>query len=125
MKIAQWLEKHPAIERVYYPFLKSHPQYELAKRQQKSGGGIIAFEMKGGYKAGKALMDAVNLCTLAVSLGDCDTLIQHPASMTHAGLSREERLAEGISDEMVRLSVGCEDVEDLIADLDQALQGIP
>jgi methionine-gamma-lyase len=85
-KIAQWLEQHPGVERVYYPFLESHPQYDLAKRQQSGGGGIISFEMKGGYNAGKALMDHVKLCTLAVSLGDCDTLIQHPASMTHAGM---------------------------------------
>jgi methionine-gamma-lyase len=124
MKIAQWLEKHPAIERVYYPFLKSHPQYELAKRQQKSGGGIIAFEMKGGYKAGKALMDAVNLCTLAVSLGDCDTLIQHPASMTHAGMSEQAMREAYITPGLVRLAVGIEHADDLIADLDQAMKSI-
>ncbi len=123
-QIAQWLEKHPAIEQVYYPFLKSHPQYELAKRQQNSGGGIIAFEMKGGYNAGKALMDAVNLCTLAVSLGDCDTLIQHPASMTHAGMSEKAMKEAYITPGLVRLAVGIEHVDDLIADLDRAMKNI-
>jgi len=124
LQIAQWLEKHPAIERVYYPFLKSHPQFDLAKRQQKSGGGIIAFEMKGGYKAGKALMDAVNLCTLAVSLGDCDTLIQHPASMTHAGMSEQAMKEAYITPGLVRLAVGIEHADDLIADLDRAMKSI-
>ena len=120
--IAQWLEKHPALERVYYPFLKSHPQYELAKRQQKGGGGVISFELKGGYEAGKKLMDSVELCTLAVSLGDCDTLIQHPASMTHAGMSVAAMKEAYITPGMVRLAVGVEHVQDLIDDLDQALK---
>ena len=119
--IAQWLEKHPAVERVYYPFLKSHPQFELAKRQQKGGGGVISFELKGGYEAGKKLMDSVELCTLAVSLGDCDTLIQHPASMTHAGMSVAAMKEAYITPGMVRLAVGIEHVQDLIDDLDQAL----
>nr|KXH70659.1 MAG: methionine gamma-lyase [Candidatus Thorarchaeota archaeon SMTZ1-83] len=122
LAIAQWLEMHQAIERVHYPFLKSHPQYELARRQQRSGGGIIAFEMKKGYDAGKALMDNVRLCTLAVSLGDCDTLIQHPASMTHAGMSRNALLEAHITPGLVRLSVGIEHVDDIIEDLDQAIR---
>lgn len=122
LKIAQWLEKHPAVDKVMYPFLPSHPQYELAKKQQKGGGGIISFELKGGYQAGKNLMDRVKLCTLAVSLGDCDTLIQHPASMTHAGMS-EEALAEArITPGLVRISVGIENADDLISDLDQAMK---
>jgi methionine-gamma-lyase len=120
--IAQWLEKHPAVERVYYPFLKSHPQNELAKKQQKGGGGIITFELKGGYEAGKKLMDNVKLCSLAVSLGDCDTLIQHPASMTHAGMSEEAMKEAYITPGLVRLAIGIEHVQDLIADLDQALR---
>ena len=124
IKVARWLEKHPAIEKVDYPFLPSHPQYELAKKQMKAGGGVISFEMKGGYQAGKALMDHVQLCSLAVSLGDCDTLIQHPASMTHAGMSeaamREAHLTMGL----VRLAVGIEHVDDLIADLEQAFDKI-
>lgn len=121
LQIAQWLEKHNAIERVYYPFLASHPQYELARRQQTGGGAVIAFELKGGYEAGKFLMNNVKLCTLAVSLGDCDTLIQHPASMTHAGMSEEALKEAFITPGMVRLAVGIEHVQDLIEDLDQAL----
>ena len=124
LKIAQWLEGNSAIERVYYPFLKSHPQYELAKKQQQGGGSVIAFEMKGGYNAGKTLMDTVHLCTLAVSLGDCDTLIQHPASMTHAGMSTEALAEAHITPGMVRLAVGIEHVDDLIEDLETAFKKI-
>ncbi len=122
LKIARWLEAHPAVERVYYPFLESHPQYELAKKQQKGGGGIVSFELKGGYEAGKKLMDSVKLCTLAVSLGDCDTLIQHPASMTHAGMDEAALKEAHITPGLVRLSVGIENADDLIADLEQALK---
>jgi methionine-gamma-lyase len=123
-KIAEWLESHSAVDRVFYPFLTSHPQYELARRQQKGGGAVIAFELKGGYKAGKFLMDTVKLCTLAVSLGDCDTLIQHPASMTHAGMSEEALKEAYISPGLVRISIGIEHVDDLIQDLDQTLKKI-
>jgi len=122
LKLAQWLETHPQIESVAYPFLQSFPQYELAKRQQKNGGGIISMEMKGGYASGKALMDKVKLHTLAVSLGDCDSLIQHPASMTHAGMRQEAMEEAHITPGLVRISVGLENVDDLIADLDQALK---
>lgn len=121
LQIAKWLEKHRAIESVYYPFLESHPQYELARKQQTGGGSVIAFELKGGYEAGKSLMNNVNLCTLAVSLGDCDTLIQHPASMTHAGMSEEALKEAYITPGMVRLAIGVEHVQDLIGDLEQAL----
>ncbi len=121
LKIARWLEGHPAVERVYYPWLPSHPQHELAKNQQKGGGAVIAFEMKEGYQAGKDLMNKVKLCTLAVSLGDCDTLIQHPASMTHAGMDLQAMREAHIRPGLVRLAVGIEHVEDLIADLEQAL----
>ncbi|MGE5561555.1 MAG: methionine gamma-lyase [Chloroflexota bacterium] len=124
MKIAPWLEKHPKVERVYYPGLPSHPQHELAKRQMSGFGGMIAFELKGGLEAGKTVMNSVRLCQLAVSLGDVDTLIQHPASMTHSPVPPEERLKAGISDGLVRLSCGVEDVEDIIADLEQALARI-
>ncbi|MEJ2635093.1 MAG: aminotransferase class I/II-fold pyridoxal phosphate-dependent enzyme [Calditrichia bacterium] len=122
LKIAGWLEKHPAVERLYYPFLPSHSQHELARRQQKGGGSVIAFEVKGGYEAGTKLMDSVRLCTLAVSLGDCDTLIQHPASMTHAGMSEEAMKEAHITPGLVRIAVGIEHADDLIADLDQALK---
>ncbi len=124
LKLAKWLEEHSAIDRVYFPFLESHPQYELAKRQQRGGGGVIAFEMKGGYDSGESLMDHVNLCTLAVSLGDCDTLIQHPASMTHASMSFEAMKEAHITPGLVRIAVGIENVDDLTEDLDQALKKV-
>ena len=119
--VAEFLEGHPAIDVVYYPGLKSFPQYELAKKQMRLPGAMIAFELKGGVAAGKTLMNNLKLCSLAVSLGDTETLIQHPASMTHSPYSAEERLACGITDGLVRLSVGLEDVEDIIQDLQAVL----
>ncbi len=121
MVIAQWLEKHPKVEWVSYLGLPSHPQFELAKAQMKGPGAMLAFEVKGGVEAGARLMDAVKLAALAVSLGGVETLICHPASMTHASMGREARLEGGVTDGLVRYSVGIEDVEDLIADLEQAL----
>ncbi len=120
-KIAQHLEAHPAVAWVRYPGLPSHPQHELALRQQKGAGAMISFGMKGGFEAGRILMDRVELATLAVSLGGVETLIQHPASMTHAKVSADAKLRAGITDDLVRYSVGIEDVNDLIADLDQAM----
>ncbi|MDR1459809.1 MAG: aminotransferase class I/II-fold pyridoxal phosphate-dependent enzyme [Bacteroidales bacterium] len=121
MKIAQYLETHPKIEWVKYPGLTSHPQYELAKKQMNGFGTMMSFELKGGLEAGETLMNNVHLAILAVSLGGVETLIQHPASMTHAGLSREARQEAGITDGLVRFSVGIEECEDIIADLDTAL----
>lgn len=121
MQVAEFLEQHPAVEIVYYPGLKSFPQYELARQQMRLPGAMIAFEVRGGVAAGKHLMNNVQLCTLAVSLGDTETLIQHPASMTHSPYSKGEREAVGITDGLVRLSVGLEDVEDIIADLKAVL----
>ncbi len=121
MAVACWLESHPMVARVRYIGLPSHPQHELARRQMRGFGSMISFELKGGFDAGRRLMDRVRLATLAVSLGGVETLIEHPASMTHASMSREAREAAGFSDGLVRYSVGIEDVEDLIADLDQAL----
>ncbi len=121
IKIAQFLENHPKVEWVLYPGLPSHPQHELAKRQMSGPGTMISFEVKGGLKAGKVLMDNVKLCILAVSLGGVETLIQHPASMTHSKLSKEKKDTAGITEGLVRFSVGIEDVEDIIHDLDQAL----
>ncbi len=124
MKVAQFLEDHPKVERVYYPGLKSHPQHELAKKQMSGFGGMVSFELKGGLEAGRKIMNSVKLCTLAVSLGAVETLIQHPASMTHAVIPRKERLKSGITDSLVRLSVGIEDAQDIIDDLKKALEGI-
>lgn len=121
-KVAEYLEKHPSVERVMYPGLKSHPQYELALKQQANGGGVVAFELKGGYEAGEKMMNSVKLCALAVSLGGVESLIQHPASMTHYSMGKEARLQAGISDGLVRLSVGIENADDLIADLKLAME---
>ncbi len=122
LKVAHWLEKHPKVERVFFPGLLSHPQHELAKQQMLSFGGMIAFELKGGLAAGEAMMNRVKVATLAVSLGNVDTLIQHPASMTHASMSRADRLRAGITDGLVRLSVGIENVDDILHDLEEALK---
>jgi len=122
MAIARWLEKHPKVAWVRYIGLESHPQHELAKKQMSGFGSMISFELKGGLEAGRRVMNAVRLATLAVSLGGVETLIEHPASMTHTGMSRDDRMAAGITDGLVRYSVGIEDVDDLIADLEQALE---
>lgn len=121
MQIAQFLQAHPAVAAVHYPGLKSHPAHDLACRQMSCFGGMLSFELRGGLPAGRQLLDRVQVATLAVSLGNVDTLIQHPASMTHSSVPGPQRLEMGISDGLVRLSVGIENVEDLIADLDQAL----
>ena len=121
MQVARFLETHPAVAAVYYPGLESFPQHELAKRQMDDFGGMMSFELKGGYEAGCKLVDSVRLCTFAVSLGNLDTLIEHPASLTHHLVPPEVRAKVGISDGLIRLSVGLENAEDLIADLEQAL----
>lgn len=124
MKIAKYLQSHPKIAWIKYPGLETHPQYELAKKQMSGFGGMMSFGVKGGYEAGSKLMDNVHLALLAVSLGGVETLIQHPASMTHAAVSKENKLAAGITDDLVRFSVGIEDVEDIIEDLDSALENV-
>ncbi|HHW55923.1 MAG: methionine gamma-lyase [bacterium] len=125
LEVATFLEGHPAVEQVYYPGLPSHPQHDLAKKQMQGGfGGMLSFELKGGLEAGKQLMNSLELCSLAVSLGDTETLIQHPASMTHSPYPPEERLKAGITDGLVRMSVGIEDAVDIIADLKQGLDGL-
>lgn len=121
IKVANFLEAHPKVEWVLYPGLKSHPQYELGLKQMDGPGAMISFGVKGGLTAGKKVMDNVKLALLAVSLGGIETLIQHPASMTHSKLSPEARMSSGISDGLIRLAIGIEDVEDIIADLEQAL----
>lgn len=123
--IAEYLEKHPKVEKVYYPGLKSHEGHEIAAKQMHGGySGVIAFEVKSGMQAGIKFCNSLKLATIAVSLGDAETLIEHPASMTHSPYSPEERAAAGISDGLVRLSVGLENVEDIIADLEQGFKHI-
>lgn len=124
MAVAEYLNNHPAVETVYFPGLSDFPQRALAQAQMDQFGGMLAFELKGGAKAGESMMNAVKMHTLAVSLGCVDSMIQHPASMTHACIPREERLKSGITDGLVRLSVGIEELEDILADLEQALAQI-
>lgn len=124
MEVAKYLEQSPKISKVYYPGLKSFEGYEVAKAQMSMFGAMISFELKAGFDAGIKLINSLKLCTLAVSLGDTETLIQHPASMTHSPYSREERLDAGIADGLIRLSVGLENVEDILSDLDEGLAGL-
>lgn len=124
MKVAEYLEKHPKVKWVKYPGLKSHPQYELALKQMNGSGGMISFELKGGLNAGKTLMNSVKLAILAVSLGGVESLIQHPASMTHSKMDKESREKSGITDGLVRFSVGIENADDILADLEQGLEQI-
>ena len=124
MQVAKFLEQCPAVNWVSYPFLASHPQYEIAKKQMSGGGPVISFEVKGGFEAGKTMMNHVKLHGLAVSLGGVESLIQHPASMTHASMGKEARERAGIADGLVRVSVGIECVDDVIADLKQALAAV-
>lgn len=123
-KVAEYLEKHEKVAWVKYPGLKSHPQHELAKQQMSGFGAMLSFELKGGFDAGEKMMNNVHLAMLAVSLGGVETLIQHPASMTHAAMSKQARELSGITDGLVRFSVGIEDVEDIIEDLDNALKHV-
>ncbi len=121
LRLARWLEKHPKISWIRYPFLESHPQHALAKRQMRGGGAVFSFGVKGGLEAGKMLINNVEVATLAVSLGGIETLIEHPASMTHAGIPAAERLKADISDDLVRIAVGCEDYADIEHDLARVL----
>jgi methionine-gamma-lyase len=122
--VAEHLEAHPKVSWVRYPGLASHPQHQLARRQMDGFGALISFEVEGGLEAGRRLLDNVRLMTLAVSLGGIETLIQHPSSMTHATMPRDARIAAGITDGLVRMSVGCEDLDDILADLDAAFEKV-
>jgi cystathionine gamma-lyase len=124
MQVAKFLEEHPKVARVSYPGLPSHPGHEVAKRQMSAFAGMISFELKGGIPAGKTLLNNVKLCALAESLGAVETMITHPATMTHAEVPVEERLARGLTDGLVRLSVGIEDPADILADLERALDQV-
>lgn len=121
LKVARFLEKHGAVDWVKYPFLSSHPQYDIAKGQMREGGNIIAFQVKGGIEAGRKFLNKIKLCSLSANLGDTRTIVTHPASTTHSKLSVEDRQEVGISNGLVRVSVGLEHVEDIINDLNQAL----
>lgn len=121
LKVAQFLEEHKQVELVKYPFLKSHPQYHTAKQQMKLGGNIVAFEIKGGLVSGRKFLNNIKMCSLSANLGDTRTIVTHPSSTTHGKLSEEERLEVGITNGLVRVSVGLENVEDIINDLQQAL----
>lgn len=121
LKIAHFLESHPQIEFVRYPFLPSHPQYEIAKKQMKQGGNIIAFGIKGGLDAGRAFLNALQICSRSANLGDSRTIVTHPASTTHSKVPAEEKITTGITDNLIRLSVGLENTRDIIRDLEQAL----
>ncbi len=121
LEIAKRLESHSAVKSVKYPFLKSHPQFEIARQQMSGGGGIVTFEISGGLKAGKIFLDALNMLSLTANLGDTRSIATHPASTTHSKLAEEERLAVGITPGLIRISVGLEHVDDIWNDLDQAL----
>lgn len=121
MKLAEFLESHEKVDWVRYPFLKSHPKYEIAKKQMKAGGCVVAFEVKGGLEAGQKFFDSIKLLSLSANLGDSRSIVTHPASTTHSKLSVEERAETGITDGMVRVSVGLEHIDDIIADIEQAL----
>ena len=120
--IAEFLETHSKVERVTYPGLPSHAQHDIAREQMDGFSGMISMELSGGIPAGISLMNGLKLCSLAESLGAVETMITHPATMTHADVPKDERLARGLTDGMVRLSVGIEDKDDIIADLNQALE---
>ncbi len=122
LKLAEFLESHEKVNWVKYPFLKSHPKYEIAKKQMKAGGCVVAFEVKGGLKAGQQFFDSIKLLSLSANLGDSRSIVTHPASTTHSKLSVEERAETGITDGMVRISVGLEHIDDIIADIVQALK---
>ncbi|MBY0421056.1 MAG: aminotransferase class I/II-fold pyridoxal phosphate-dependent enzyme, partial [Parvularculaceae bacterium] len=124
LALASWLEKHPAVARCLYPGLASHPGHAVAKKQMDAFGGMVTFTLKGGLDAARTVLERVELCTLAESLGGVESLIEHPGIMTHASVPPERRRELGVDDSLIRLSVGVEDVEDLRADLDQALKGL-
>ena len=122
LKLAEHLEAHPDVNRVFYPFLPSHSQFELAKKQMRLGGGIVTFEVKGGVEQSMRFLNAIEMCSLSSNLGDTRTIVTHPTTTTHSKLSEKERLAVGISPGLIRVSVGLEHVDDIIADIDQALK---
>lgn len=124
LQLAQQLEKHPKVKKVRYPFLPSHPHYELAQKQMKLGGNIVTIEVEGGLESGRAFLNAIKMCSLTANLGDTRTIVSHPASTTHGKLSPEERQQVGISDGLIRISVGLEHIQDIIQDIEKALVSV-
>ena len=124
MEVAQYLEKHPAIAHVNYTGLTSHPDYHTSAKQMRHPGALLSYELKGGIDAGKKFIDKLQVCVRAISLGTLDTLVSHPASMSHMSVAKEERIKFGITDGLIRMSVGIENIADIINDLEQALQGL-
>lgn len=122
LKIARHFEQHPRLSQVKYPFLESHPQYKIAKKQMSNGGGILTFEIKGGIEKGRSFLNALKMISMTNNLGDSRTIAAHPASTTHSKLSEAERNAVGITPGLIRISVGLEHVDDIIADIEQALE---
>src|SRR5690606_20970697 len=121
LTIAKFLEQHPSVDHVRYPMLPSHPQYELAKKQMRHGGGLVTFEIKGGLEQGRKFLDALKMISHSPNLGDTRTIAVHPASTTHSKLSDDERAAVGISPGLIRISAGLEKIDDIITDINQAI----
>ena len=122
MHLAKALEGHPKVSAVIYPFLPSHPQYDIAKKQMKNGGALVSFELKGGLEAGKIFLDSLKMLSLTANLGDVRSIASHPASTTHGKLSEQERLDVGITPGLIRISVGLEYADDIVADIVQAIE---
>jgi cystathionine gamma-lyase len=123
-QVSEFLQKRPEVENVYYPGLPDHPQREIVKRQMRGHGGMLSFELKGGFGKCEKLLKQLRVFTLAESLGGVESLIEHPASMTHASIPQERRIEKGITDKLIRVSVGIEDVEDLLEDLQRGFKGL-
>jgi methionine-gamma-lyase len=124
LEVANFLDRHAGVEKVHYIGLPSHPDHATAMKQMKHGGSVMSIEVKGGFEGGKQFINKLKMCTRAVSLGTTDTLISHPASMTHYGVPKVEREKFGITDGLIRMSIGIENIQDILADLDQALDSI-
>ena len=124
LRLAQWLETRPEVERVIYPFLDSHPQVALARRQMRQGGGVVSFVIRGGIGAGRLFLNSLAMLSHTANLGDARTTATHPASTTHSKLSEADRLAVGISPGLIRISAGLEHIDDIVADIDRALAAV-
>jgi methionine-gamma-lyase len=124
MEVATFLSRHPAIEKVHYNGLADHPDYNISQKQMKQAGAVLSFELGGGMEAGMRFINLLKMCVRAVSVGTVDTLLSHPASMSHSGMKKEDRLKSGISDGLIRMSTGLEGTADILQDLEQALKAL-